>query len=251
MLLPSKRILAVHRLRIIAAVLIFSGSCLFGAPVPNSLPLSSFRLNGSARLTSPTVITLTSGSYQAASAFLPSPYTLGPGDNFSAFFAYQAQPPAVGPPADGIAFVVQNLGPNSAQYLGLSGSGLGFFTLTSIPAIAVTFDYYVNAITGTAPGTLSISTPAGVNLSQAVPSLATFPGSSFYRAVWIQYNGAQRTLQVFYGSTPVKPATPSLSTVLPVDLATLLAGQIYFGITAGTGALYSSQELNYFAVQVN
>ena len=194
-------------------------------------------------------ITLTSDVYQVSSAFLPTPLTVGPKDSFAVYFSYQATPLKNGSsaPADGLAFVVQNLGPTSASYIGMSGSGLGFFTGTSIPAVGVAFDYYTNAITGTPAGTVAISLPEGVAITQTTPTLPVFPGANSYRSVWIYYYNSTKEMDVYFSDGMTRPATPILTTVLPVDLSSLMGGQVYVGVTAGTGQLGCSQTLVYFA----
>ncbi len=216
----------------------------------SAVSLNTLQLNGSAQLTSPTSITLTDNYYQAGSAFVPTPFSFPAGASFYACFFYQAQAPASAIPADGLAFVVENLGIDSPAYLALSGSGLGFFTLSYYPAIAVSVDYYVNALTGSQAGTLAIATTSGTELAQTVPSLPVLPGDGYFRGIWVRYNDNTRLLTVYYGNTTTQPATPALTTTLATSLSTALNGQVYFGITAGTGALYSIQQLRYFAVEV-
>ncbi len=232
------------------SLILYSAAVMYGATPSSEVPLATLQLNGSAQLTSPGSITLTNEYYQAGSAFVRTPYSFPAGASFSACFFYQAQAPEPDVPADGLAFVIQNLGPNSPAYLGLSGSGMGFFTLSYYPAIAVTFNYYPNAITGSPAGTIAVATTIGANLIQNVPVLPVLPGPGLFRGVWIQYNNTSRKLNVYYGNTTVQPTMPTLSTVLPTDLSTMLGGQVYFGITAGTGADYAVQQLKYFAVQV-
>ncbi len=242
-------IFRVRAVRLLFCLAVSVGSCISATQYPNAVALSAFRSNGSAQIAGASPVTLTNSFYQAGSMFLPTAYKLGPKDSFEAFFTYQAQPSAGGLAADGLALVMQNVGLNAADYLGLSGSGLGFFTLTPIPAIGVTFDFFVNAITGSPAGTMAISTPVGVNLAQVIPNLPVFPGTGAYRAVWIQYNGAQRTLQVYYAGSNTPPANPILTTVLPTDLSTLLGGEMYLGITGGTGEFDAIQQVTSFAVE--
>jgi hypothetical protein len=236
--------------RISLSLILSSTAAMYAASSSSEIPLATFQLNGSAQLTAGS-ITLTNEYYQAGSAFVPTPYSFPAGASFFACFYYEAQTPEPDVPADGLAFVIQNLGPNSPAYLGLSGSGMGFFTLRYYPAIAVTFDYYPNAITGSPAGTVAVATTVGTDLIQNVPDLPVLPGAGFFRGVWIQYNNLTRKLNVYYGNTTVQPALPTLSTVLPTDLSTMLGGQVYFGITAGTGADYAVQQLKYFAVEVS
>jgi hypothetical protein len=230
---------------------LFAGAFFLQAAPPSpTIPLNTLQLNGAAALTSLGHITLTANLNEAGSAFIPTPYTFGPTDEFGVFFVYQASASPASPPADGMAFIVENL--SSPAYVGQSGSGLGFFTQTAIPAIGVTFDYYQNAITGTPPGTLSIAQPTGVELAQTVPSLPVFGGggTAGLRYVWVAYSNATNLMQVFYSNTSTRPATPTLEAILPQDISSLCGGQIYLGLSAGTGSLDSTQSIGFFAVNV-
>ena len=78
----------------------------------NGIPLNSLVLNGSATLMS-NRIQLTDTFSQAGSAFVATPYTLGPNDSFEVTFLYNALETGSGP-GDGLAFIAQNtaMGPN-------------------------------------------------------------------------------------------------------------------------------------------
>jgi hypothetical protein len=216
----------------------------------HAVPLDTLQLNGTAVLASSGHITLTTDLNQAGSAFIPTPYAFGPTGAFGVFFAYRARPSTTSP-ADGLAFVVQNTESGPA-FLGFSGSGLGFFTETTVPAIGVTVDYFANAITGSAPGTLAIAAPAGIELAQTVPTPPVFGGQGVggIRYVWVDYGNAANLMRVYYSSTPARPTTPTLQMTLPQDLSSLCGGQIYLGFSGGTGELDSIQSLERLAVDV-
>jgi hypothetical protein len=187
---------------------------------------------------------------QAGSAFVPTPYVFGPADSFVVFFAYHALTNTE-PPADGLAFVVQNT-TSGPSFLGLAGSGLGFFTESELPAIGVTFDYYANGYTGSPAGTLAIAATAGADLAQTVPSLSVFggTGAAGIRYVWVVYSNATNLMKVYYSNTTTRPAAPTLEMTLPQDLSSLCGGQIYLGFSAGTGEFVSVQSIDYLAVDV-
>ena len=216
---------------------------------PGAVPLSSLKFNGWAYLLSNGYVRLSHDSNQASSAFDPTPFPLGPEDSFAAYFVYNSQEELGQCVADGLAFVAQNT-PAGASYLGEDGSGLGFFTGVASPAIAVTFDYYANGITGTPPNTASIAEPSGIALISTTPAPPALSGSGAYRYVWVTYQNANKTIKVYYSATPARPATPLLQTILPTDLSSLFGGQVYFGVTAGTGSCYSLQSLESFGLDV-
>ncbi len=216
--------------------------------------LTDFQLN-----TMPNILNSVTGFYagaiqltyfedSAGSAFLARPVLLGPTSSFSVEFKYEGAEGVTGSNiGDGFAFVVENT-TAGAGYLGEDGSGLGFFTQTVSPALGVTFDYTFNGITGSAPGTIAIATPNGSDLVEAVPTEG-LTGAARY--VWIDYQNSSKVMEVFFSTTDVKPATPTLTTSLPQDLSTLLAGQMYVGFTGGTGSDSCNQliQLVRFAAQ--
>jgi hypothetical protein len=214
------------------------------------VPLNSLQLNGSATLTNGVVV-LTTNLDQAGSAFIPTPYTFGPNYSFVVSFAYQAAPSTTTPPADGLALVIQNT-TSGPSYLGEAGSGMGFFTGNADPSVGVTFDYFQNGITGSQPGTAAIATPSGVEVVQTIPSLAVFGGggTAGIRYVWVAYSNARNKMAVFYSNTSTLPATPILEATLPQDISSLCSGQIYIGLSGGTGSLDSIQSIGYLAVDV-
>ena len=227
--------------------ILLASMCL--AANPGEVPLSAMKLNGHARLLSDGYIRFTHNISQASSAFVPTPFALGPNDSFRAYFAYESHQEFGQCIADGLAFVAQNT-PAGASYLGEDGSGLGFFTGTVSPAIGVTFDYYANEITGTPANAAAIATPDGVDLLWTTPHPEALSGPDAQRYVWVAYDNPTRIMQVFYSDTQTRPATPLLETILPFDLSTVFGGQAYFGVTAGTGSCYSEQYLLNFALNV-
>jgi hypothetical protein len=225
---------------------LFASLC--AAANPGTVPLNSLQINGWAVLNEG-YVRLTHNSSQASSAFVPTPFSLGPKDSFAAFFVYRSQQELGQCVADGIAFVAQNT-PAGPGYLGSDGSGLGFFTGTASRAIGVTFDYYQNQITGTPANAAAIATPDGVDLLWTTPTPPALAGSGAFRYVWVTYENTSRTMKVFYSATSMPPATPLLQTILPTDLSSLFGGQAYFGFTAGTGSCYSLQYLVYLSLDV-
>lgn len=214
------------------------------------IPLSSLQLNGRAHYISNTQqILLTYDISEASSAFVPTAFTLGPNDSFSAEFVFDAAIEFTPPPADGLAFVAENTGAGPS-YLGENGSGLGFFLGAPAPAIAATFDYYQNTITGTPPNVVAIALPQGIDLATAMPAFQLAGTKSDYRYAWVKYDNRSKVFAIFVSDTSAIPATPLVSTRLQTDLSTLFGGTVYFGITAGSGLDYAYQTLEYFNVEV-
>ncbi len=237
--------------RRISAWILTVGLC---AAIPalgqSSIPLNTLTLNGSATLVSGNYIQLTSVGSEAGSAFIPTPYALGPSSSFEVAFIYNAYTPVGGTPADGLAFVAQNT-TMGASFLGLGGSGLGFITQTDIPAIGVTFDFYANAYTGTLPNAAAITLPVGEYLVATYPNPPIIaPRGDSHRYVWVEYNNPMKALIVYYSTTSTKPATPILTKILATDLSSEFGGQVYFGFTGGTGASYVQQSITAMAVDV-
>ncbi len=169
---------------------------LCAAASPGPVPLNSLKLNGWAELLSDGYIRFTRDSSQASSAFLPAPLSLGPEDSFYAFFVYQAQQVLGQCVADGLTFAAENT-PAGPSYLGADGDGLGFFTGTKSPAIAVTFDYYANQITGSPANAVAIAAPLGVDLEWTTPPQPAFTGTGAFRYVWVNYRNRSKTMEVF------------------------------------------------------
>ena len=211
----------------------------------NRIPLDTLVLNGSATLIR-NRIQLTHTYAEAGSAFVATPYTLSPTDSFEVVFLYNALTTfEQTKPADGLAFIAQNT-TMGAYYLGLNGSGLGFFTLTSVPAIAATFDYYPNSITGSPALTAAIAVPIGEDLAQVVPEPPVFQQGhdGGVRAVWVDYDNTTKVFSVYYAASKEKPATPILSTTLAQDLSSQFGGLVYFGFSGGTGDFDSIQSID-------
>ncbi|MGA2133059.1 MAG: hypothetical protein ABSH50_12255 [Bryobacteraceae bacterium] len=235
---------------LVCSPVVFVSLC--AAATPGRVPLSSLQLNGSATfLQSEGAIELTSTTGQESAAFIPTAFTLGPTGEFVATFEYEARSVHDVCVGDGLAFVAQNTSAG-ASYLGLGGSGLGFFTLTDAPAIGITFDYYSNAYTGTPPNTAGIAVPIGMDLSWTTPDPPPYqPVPSPSRYVWVIYKNATSLMRVYYSATPTMPSTPLLERVLPQDLSTAFGGQAYFGLTGGTGSCAAVQIINYLGLDIS
>jgi len=63
------------------------------------------------------------------------------------------------------------------------------------------------------------------------------------RYVWVAYQNPTQVMKVYYSASPTPSGSPLLEMILPQDLSTVFGGQVYFGITAGTGSCYTQQFL--------
>jgi sugar lactone lactonase YvrE len=190
-------------------------------------------LNGGAAIQGSSLQLTDGGTYEARSAFYPTPIGLS---SFTTQFDLQlGGKDFAGTEADGAAFVLQSNGPNA---LGSPGGGLGYglpgigLSGPSITnSIAVKFDLHSNDgegssstglyVNGAAPTTPSINLlPAGINLHS---------GHVFH--VELVYDGSVLTLTITDKSTNATASYP-----FTVDIAGILGGPTAFaGFTGGTG----------------
>jgi hypothetical protein len=143
--------------------------------------------------------------------------------------------------ADGIAFVLQTVGP---QALGGWGGGLGYRFLN--PSVAVEFDTFQNA---TDPSNNHVAVALGGDPDHHV-AFAEAPLRIFGRSfvARVVYRPKPKELRVF-----VRPAAAGsrerLMLTLPIDLAAVLGGSTaYLGFTAATGSVSSKQDIYSWVV---
>ena len=165
---------------------------------------------------------------------------------FGSDFAFQLTQGS--PPADGIAFVIQDI---SGVAVGSTGGGMGYGGLER--SLAVEFDTWDNAAGDNGPGDgdpdnnhIAVHT-AGTGLN--TPGLETRIGITSLGALRLA-DGAVHNARVTYdpiGSLSVyldDLSTPRL--IVPVNLDTLLdleGGNAWIGFTAATGAAYENHDL--------
>lgn len=177
---------------------------------------------------------------QAGSFFAKQKIVLGGDRSFSAFFtiAMHTGGPR-GDRADGMCFVLQQ----ATSSANSTGGGLGYAGLPG-RSVAVEFDTYRNTESGD-PNNDHI----GIDLDGSVTSSATAnPPSSLYSVevvspwnVWVDYNGATDVLEVRMSQDTVRPTDPTLS--YPIDLSTVLAGEVYVGFTGSTGGAWERHDV--------
>jgi lectin family protein len=222
------------------------------APAPKQLEINyptfaaaaGLRLNGSAKITNSSsrpvqkVLRLTeSGPYQVGSAWytgqvdLTAPFE----SSFEAYLHEGRQG------ADGIAFVLQTIGPEA---LGGWGGGLGYRFLN--PSVAVEFDTFQNP---TDPSNNHLAVVLGgdpdTHAAVAEAPLRLYGRSFLARVV---YRPKLKELRVFVRTAPAGSRERLIFT-LPIDLAaTLGAGTAYLGFTGATGSVSSKQDIYSWVV---
>jgi hypothetical protein len=230
--------------------MLFCGSVSGGQDTANTF---TFTLNGSATTTTHDglpVLELTPAlSYQAGSAFTASPVVLDSEYKFAIVFQFQMARGSGA--ADGMTFVLQTEGPTA---LGGDGGCLGYggasaectAPVTGItPSVAVEFDTYENSPVDINDNHVAILTDGQINdLDPQTPYGVTdcVPAGTFgcmangdVWTVWIDYNGTNLNVALADNSTTRPPSLISY----PIDLASILGqNSVYFGFTAGTGAIY-------------
>ena len=186
-------------------------------------------LNGNATVAGSNIRLTDGGLGEAGSGFSTAPVYV---TKFTNEFTFQLHDGTV-PPADGISFTVQGVGPTA---LGGGGGGLGCFTLPH--SVAVKFDIYNNSgegtdSTGLYPNGAFPSVPA-TDLSGAGISLYNHPCR-----VTMSYNGSALTVTITDLVTH-----HSATQTYAVDIPTIVGGQVAFvGFTGGTGALGAVQDI--------
>jgi hypothetical protein len=184
---------------------------------------------------------LTRERYNVSGAALyQTPQSLADNRSFSAYFSFRMWRPsgATELGADGIAFVVQNKLsslPGEGKDLGYKGSG---------QSLIVEFDTFTNG---------GVKDPnsnhVGINLNGNIQSLSTrkapfiLNDGTVYHA-WVDYDGAQHLLEVRLSPSSQRPEEPILSYAL--DLAEVLASQVFVGFTSATGGERQRHEVHSF-----
>jgi len=197
---------------------------------------SALQLNGNAVITGSQTLELTTASNtEAGSAYWTSRLNFDSQYNFSTFFTAKFSNGS-NPPADGIAFVIQN---NTASALS-TGGGLGYDGIT--PSLVVEFDSYYNG--GWDPDANHIAIVENGDSHQmtnyADPPFTMSSVHSFN--VWIEYNGAIQTLEVRASTSNIRPALPLVSRV--IDMHALFGNaNLYAGLSGSTGGSYEQQEI--------
>jgi Bacterial lectin len=224
--------------------------------------------------TGPTVLRLTTNTYsRVGSAWFTTQQPVQNG--FSTSFQFQFTNPSA-PPADGIAFVIQNSGAGAIGFTGGNGGTLGYgdqdtsinpSTGEGIPdSIAIEFDSYHNSWDPLIP-------EGGSASHVAVQSCGTGPNTSHHGFLCGGNSGSNSTLAssvttnfadtaihkvtISYTPPSCSECTGSLHVILDgtdlfpngvsVNLGSLLSlstgGTAYVGFTASTGGFFENQDI--------
>jgi hypothetical protein len=205
-------------------------------------PTSMVR-NGAARIDGTSLNLVTGEYFQAGSAYLPTPYAIGPTTTFSIAFSFRLYGVDGVGGADGFTLVWQNAAPTA---LGGAGSSLGYANAVA-PSVAVEFDTYKTA--GNDQNDNHVAVDTGGNEQVALAAAWTLPfdlNDGAPHNAWVDYDGATKTVTVYLSDAATKPAVPLL--VGTADLATLVGSSGYLGFTGGCGLLRNVEAITAMSV---
>jgi hypothetical protein len=209
-------------------------------------------VNGNAMFTSDGRLELTSDVSQAGSAFATTPVPAT--TDFLATFQFEVKSLAGAAPADGFAFVAQNVGPDQ---IGGGGGSLGYAGTTfGATSYAVEFNTY----SGNGLGNGQDQTVAWDAFGQrekfdqaAFPDMNGFVDQGVFTAQ-VQTQPNQLTVTVSGGNNNLKPTVVMKSTDLlagtNINLYQVLSPKpIFFGFTGGTGGQGAVQDILNLRIQ--
>jgi len=215
----------------LAGLVMVSATQMMAAPV--DLSPGNIEVNGDASCGCGDVTLTSSGSLEAGSAFIKTPFNTGNGTAFSTSFHLRINGGDNDNGADGMTFVIQN-DPAGKNALGASGGSIGYEGISK--SFAVEFDTWKN---GYDPDDNHI----GINMNGDIVSKVTAPvnfsmngGGDIY--AWIDYDGSR--VKVYINNSNSKPATPILNRAFDINA---LGAHAYFGFTAGTGSRRNEHNL--------
>ena len=192
-------------------------------------------LNGSAKLNGTRLRLTDGGGTEAGSGFYATPLNI---QSFTTDFSFQL----TNPNADGITFVIQNVGTTA---LGPSGGGLGYGPDTpggsgGIPSsVAVKFDLYNNDGEGTnSTGLYTDGASPTIPATTLGGNVNLHSGDVFN--IHITYSGTTLTMTITDATTPADTFTTSWTVNIP---STVGANTAYAGFTGGTGGMTATQDI--------
>jgi len=213
-----------------------------GRVVDFSDPGATLR-NGATKIDGTALNLVTGDFYQAGSAYLPTPYLIGPTTTFSIAFTFRLYGGDGVGGADGFTLVWQSAGPTA---LGTAGSSLGY-AMTVTPSVAVEFDTYMTSGNDQNDNHVAIDTGGNEQVALAVAWTLPFDlNDGAPHNAWVDYDGATKTVTVYLSDAATKPGVPLLAGT--ADLATLVGSSAYLGFTAGCGFFKNIEAITAMSV---
>jgi hypothetical protein len=210
-----------------------------GIGFSNGFTPGSMTLNGNAAINTPNLsLTTNNGTFQASSAWYPTPVNI---QNFTTDFTFQIS--AGTQTADGLTFTLQN---GSTTALGGAGGSLGYATAVT-NSVAVKFDLYSNSgegpdstglyVNGTIPTVPAVDmTGSGVDLHS---------GDTFH--VHMTYDGTNLAMTITDTAT-----SATFSHTWQVNIPTTIGSNTaYAGFTGATGGYTSNQNILSWTMSSN
>ena len=194
-------------------------------------------------------------TWQAGSAFTAGtvPFQI-PGDTFSTFFQFRITNPGGINPADGIVFVIREVG---TPALGQGGGAQGYDGISH--SIGIKFDTYQNEKepndNHVAVQTNGVwldeftQTPGGVANCTKPLGVAGCMSNGDLWSVWIDYDGGNIHVAVADGST--KRPADLIYAPLSVPVVLNYATDVFVGFTAATGSGFENHDIvnwQYFSM---
>lgn len=234
-----------HKLCLLVFILVFAGA---------NTNAQQYNIAGTAAPTTPSgCYTLTTTTGQAGAVWnifkinLNQPFDITLSLNFGNRSNPHYDPPTCG--ADGMSFVLQ---PLSAGVFG-AGSGVGYNGIT--PSLGVVMDTYVDNPTDPSYQHISIHKNGDElhNTANQLKSYTTavgFPANitdgqyHLFRFNWIPSSGGNGTINVYFGTATVLPATPTITYTGNV-INGIFSGDpnVYWGVSGSTGGCWNVQKV--------
>lgn len=172
--------------------------------------------------------------WQRGSVWTTTSFPFDATTSFHTYFRFVISPNMAG--ADGLVFVLQS---GSSVVGGGAGLGLGYSGIPS--SVAVEFDTYDNGDDDPDANHVAILFDGDIAHHIATgtpPFLIAGPKEKY---VWIDFDSADHTLEVFIAEEPQKPATPLISKFVDIDAH--VGPNVRAGFTGATGGVSNIHSL--------
>lgn len=209
---------------------------LFALPAgAETLSGNNINLVGSASMQNAELQLTGNSQNQAGAAWLASP--LSTSRSFSVTYDFSLANPGKDNMADGVAFVLQNKGPNAIGD-GSAGSYIGYYGLNGVGSVVQT---WYNDTTG-------LNIDGNPSSSKKAPTLL----GAAHRVTGsetVNYDAASHQLSMT-GTLNVDGQLFPVSDSASIDLAAKFGPSMYLGFTGATGAAFADQRITRFSVAV-